>query len=81
MCKDLSLDNQTTNIDIMNNVETDQSEITVSTGKEKEIDKSSQFSVQDKVLEMYNMLVGITSEIERIKVEIANRRFHILSQL
>ena len=75
MCKDLSLDNQTTNIDIMNNVETDQSEITVSTGKEKEIDKSSQFSVQDKVLEMYNMLVGITSEIERIKVEIAKRRF------
>ena len=29
---------------------------------------------QERVLEMYNMLVGISSEIERIKEEIAKRK-------
>ena len=35
MCKDLSLDNQTPTIDIMNNVETEPSEITVTSAKQE----------------------------------------------
>ena len=32
---------------------------------------------QEKVLEMYNMLIGISSEIERIKEEISKRKCNV----
>ena len=32
---------------------------------------------QEKVLEMYNMLIGISSEIERIKEEISKRKCYV----
>ena len=44
MCKDPSLDNQSTNMDIMNNVEADPTEINVS-DQHEELSESIKFSV------------------------------------
>lgn len=73
MCKDLAVDNQTTiNIDNMNNInvapQTQQMELSVRGWIQRL--GSMKGTVQERVVEMYNMLVGISGEIERIKLEL-----------
>ena len=77
MCRDLPVDNQTTvNIDNMNNINVapQAQQMEISVNGQIGILKNLRYSSQERVVEMYNMLVGISSEIERIKLEFAQSK-------
>ena len=85
MGRDSAVDNSSTGLDNMNNIK-----VAPLTNLSPQIDLSVRFSritpvlsllppwyfQQDRVVEMYNMLLGISSEIEKIKLELVDSEFY-----
>ena len=85
MGRDSAVDNNSTGLDNMNNIK-----VAPLTTLSPQIDLSVRFRRitpvlsllqpwyfhQDRVVEMYNMLLGISSEIEKIKLELVDSEFY-----
>ena len=74
MCRGI-LDDKTIKLEMMNNINMTQK---VETSQQQQQQQQSSVGhderLPEKVLEMYNMLLGITTELEKIKYQLAKRK-------
>ena len=68
MCRDI-LDDKNIKLEMMNNINMSRQ---VEVIQQQEQQQPEVEMLPERVLEMYNMLLGITTELEKIKYELAN---------
>ena len=71
MCRDI-LDDKNIKLEMMNNINMSR-QVEVIQQQEQQQQQPEVEMLPERVLEMYNMLLGITTELEKIKYELAKR--------
>ena len=72
MCRGI-LDDKTIKLEMMNNINMTQQVETSQQKQQQQPSVGEDERLPEKVLEMYNMLLGITTELEKIKYQLAKR--------
>ena len=72
MCRDI-LDDKNIKLEMMNNINMAQKSEVIQQQQQQQQHQHQQQRLPEKVMEMYNMLLGITTELEKIKYELAKR--------
>ena len=73
MCRGI-LDDKTIKLEMMNNINMTQQVETSQQQQQQQPSVGPDERLPEKVLEMYNMLLGITTELEKIKFQLAKRK-------
>ena len=73
MCRGI-LDDKTIKLEMMNNINMTQQVETSQQKQQQQPSVGEDERLPEKVLEMYNMLLGITTELEKIKYQLAKRQ-------
>ena len=73
MCRGI-LDDKTIKLEMMNNINMTQQVETSQQQQQQQPSVVHDERLPEKVLEMYNMLLGITTELEKIKYQMAKRK-------
>ena len=73
MCRGI-LDDKTIKLEMMNNINMTQQVETSQQKPQQQPSVGEDERLPEKVLEMYNMLLGITTELEKIKYQLAKRQ-------
>ena len=76
MCREI-LDDKNIKLEMMNNINlTQQVEGNQQPKDPPQPQQSAEEMLPERVLEMYNMLLGITTELEKIKCQLAKREYY-----
>ena len=68
------MDDKTIKLEMMNNINMTQQVETSQPQQQQQPSVGQDERLPEKVLEMYNMLLGITTELEKIKYQMAKRK-------
>ena len=68
------MDDKTIKLEMMNNINMTQQVETSQPQQQQQPSLGQDEGLPEKVLEMYNMLLGITTELEKIKYQMAKRK-------